>query len=152
MSVLGYGPGWRARLAKNPPSSRTGPIRADGSGPAMLTWRARSGRATFEAPLERARSVKSVRITCRPRAKGLRLVNTGKQAGGGWAQSLRAAHALTVTLDDHGEIKVVGHHDDDDHGREALRIPASRTRMHQSGSVQDFSRHSQAQAHVSGRR
>ena len=107
MSVLGYGPGWRARLAKNPPSSRTGPIRADGSGPAMLTRRARSGRATFEAPLERARSVKYERFTCRPSAKGLRLANTGKQAGGGWALSLRAAHAPSVTIHDLVKLEVV---------------------------------------------
>ena len=151
MSVLGYGPGWRARLAKNPPSSRTGPIRADGSRGAMLTWRARSGRSTFETPLERAYSVQSVRITCRTRAKTLRLVSMGIRAGGGWAPGLRAAHALLVTIDDHGELNALRHRGSGGHGRELLRNRQAEHVCISREVRRIFPAHSSAQAHVSGR-
>jgi hypothetical protein len=117
----------------------------------MLTWRARSGRSTFETPLERAYSMQTVRITCRTRAKTLRLVSMGIRAGGGWAPGLRAAHALLVTIDDHGELNALCHRGSGGHGRELLRNGQAEHVCISREVRRIFPALASAQAHVSGR-
>ena len=105
MSVFAVAPGRRARSTTNPPYLFSAPIRADGSGPVMLTGRARSGSAMPEPHLKATDSRKYAGHTCRSSAKTRSL---------GWLAYGRAAverdrthlaHALSVTPGEDGELQ-----------------------------------------------
>ena len=106
----------------------------------MRTERAQSGLWMFEAPLDMATSWKSSEFACRRSAEKLGLVSMGKREGGGRAQCLRVAHALSVTLGGHDEQKLVDQLDEDGHGRALLRIRRDRTRLHEGASARSILR------------
>ena len=136
MGVLELGGLSPARLTCGVPSFASVPIWADGSGLTLLTERARSGLAVFEAPHESMNSKSSAELACRPSAKKRRLVSMGKRAGSRREKHSHLDQALTVVLGEGGELKLDVHQLGGGHGRGFLRTRRDRTLFYEVGSAQ----------------